>query len=99
MAGDIRVLVVDDSASVRAALIKGLSADPGIDVIGASMPQCGAGALQWFRRYTGAVEEHDAADAAHSTPYGVPALGDPSGGTAPRLVSSSITHSSSGLRR
>ena len=34
MADDIRVLVVDDSASVRAALIKGLSADPGIDVIG-----------------------------------------------------------------
>ena len=34
MAGNIRVLVADDSSSVRAALMKGLSADPGIEVVG-----------------------------------------------------------------
>lgn len=34
MAGKIRVLVADDSASVRSALMKGLSADPGIEVVG-----------------------------------------------------------------
>ena len=34
MAGKIRVLVVDDSSSVRTMLIKGLSADPGIQVVG-----------------------------------------------------------------
>ena len=34
MAKKVRVLVADDSLSVRAALIKGLSADPGIEVVG-----------------------------------------------------------------
>ncbi|MDR1737146.1 MAG: chemotaxis response regulator protein-glutamate methylesterase [Oscillospiraceae bacterium] len=34
MAGRIRVLVVDDSVFFRAAIIRALSADPGIDVVG-----------------------------------------------------------------
>ena len=36
MAGKIRVLLVDDSSSVRASLLAGLSAEPDIDVVGSA---------------------------------------------------------------